>query len=293
MILHPRLLFSPILLRSLLAIVDEGGFSRAAKRLSMQQSTVSQHLMRLEEQLGTKLIERHASRVIFTPAGQRIEQSAREILSLYARLANEVGGRELEGQVRIGSPEEFAVFRLPNILSAFRKVHPRVDLEVHVAPSTDLLEMFDSERLDVAIFERKPGDRRGTLIRHEPLYWYGSGASWPATDESLPLILYPEGSPVRDVITAACADNGRAWRATGSSASYLGMRAAVLAGAGITAFGASSKPVTVETAPAAIGLPRLPGIELALEAHSTDATAAELVDAILSAERHERPPLQS
>jgi len=285
MIVHSRLLFHPILLRSLVAVVDEGGFSRAARRLSMQQSTVSQHVSRLEEQLGVQLLDRRQARIGFTEAGLMVEQSVRDILSTYERLGNQLTGRELHGQVRIGSPEEFAVFRLPRILTAFRNVHPKVEIEVHVAPSEDLLEMFDGDRLDVAIFERRPGEARGSLIRQEALRWYGTRSNWPSSAETLPLVLYPEGSPVRDVVISACRATGRSWRPAGSSASYLGLRAAVLAGAGITALGASSMPVSIELAPSSIDLPLLPAIELAMDLRDQDPTTVALAEAILAAER--------
>lgn len=51
-------MFDPLLLRSFVAIVEEGGFTRAAKRLHLTQSAVSGHLRRLEEEIGKPLLLR-------------------------------------------------------------------------------------------------------------------------------------------------------------------------------------------------------------------------------------------
>ena len=71
----------------------------------------------------------------------------------------------------------------------------------------------------------------------------------------------------------------------GGSASYLAVRAAVLAGIGLTAFGESSNPLTIAAAPAAVELPALTPIELVLEVANPIPPVTELADAILAAER--------
>lgn len=286
MITDSRTLFHPMLLRSLIAVVDEGSFTKAGKKLALQQSTVSQHVARLEDHLGTALLDRSVAKIRFTPAGQSIEQVAREILSSYLRLEHRLSGPELLGRIRLGSPEEFAVFRLPRILTDFRRLHTRVDFEVHMAPSRELFSMLDAGALDIAVAERRKGETRGDLIRSERLIWYGNGEAWPAPVDELSLVLYPPTSPVHGAVTEACDRAGRKWRAGGTSASYLGIRAAVLAGIGITAFGESSMPISIAKAPSSVGLPPLPSVELVLEVADPRSPVTELAAAILEAERN-------
>lgn len=285
MILDSRTLFHPMLLRSLIAVVDEGSFTKAGKKLSLRQSTISQHVARLEDHLGVALLDRSAARIRFTPSGQSIEQIARDILAGFLRLEHRVSRPELLGRIRLGSPEEFAVFRLPRILAGFRRLHTRVDLEVHIAPSDELLAMLDEGSLDIAVAERRAGESRGELIRSERLIWFGNGDSWPAPEDELSLALYPPPSPIRDSITGACERAGRKWRAGGTSASYLGLRAAVLAGIGVTAFGESSMPVSIVEAPVSAGLPPLPPVELVLEVGDRRSPVSELAAAIFDAEK--------
>ena len=285
MITDSRTLFHPVLLRSLLAVADEASFTRAARRLALQQSTVSQHVARLEEHLGSPLLDRTRSRIVLTEQGRAIEQVARDILAGFQRLEHRLAGPELKGRIRLGSPEEFAVFRLPRILTGFRRLHREVELEVHVAPSQELFAMIDASLLDLTVAERPQGERRGELIRTERLTWFGNGEVWPGPDDPLPLVLYSAPSPVRDLVVDACEAAGRTWRMAGGSASYLALRAAVLAGIGLTAFGESSNPLTVVAAPASAALPPLPPIELVLEVANPLPPVLELADAIVETER--------
>lgn len=286
MISDSRTLFHPVLLRSLLAVADQGAFTRAARQLSLRQSTVSQHVARLEAHLGTQLLDRTRARIALTERGRAIEPVAREILASYQQLEQRLSGPELSGRIRLGSPEEFAVFRLPRILTHFRRLHMRVELEVHVAPSAELFAMVDAGALDLTIAERRVGESRGELIRQEELVWYGNGEGWPAPTDPVPLVLSPSPSPVREILIEACETAGRNWKVSGGSASYLALRAAVLAGIGFTAFGESSNPVTVSPAPASANMPALQPIELVLDVANPQAPVMELAETILDAERN-------
>lgn len=293
MIVDSRTLFHPLLLRSLLAVADAGSFTRGARQLSLQQSTVSQHIARLEEQLGAALLDRTRSRISLNDQGRAIESVARDILASYQRLENRLSGPELTGRIRLGSPEEFAVFRLAPILTNFRRLHHKVELEVHVASSAELFAMMDAGSLDLTVAERRSGERRGELIRLERLVWFGNGEHWPAPDEPIPLVTYPPSSPVREVLTDGCRAAGRNVRMTGGSASYLALRAAVLAGVGLTAFGESSRPVTIVPAPQSAGLPLLPPIELVLEVANPQPPVAELAQAIMDSEGCANPATEA
>lgn len=76
-------MFDPLLLRSFVAVVDCANFTRAAQRLHLTQSTVSQQIRRLEDSLGCKLLDREQRRVMATPEGERLLVYARRILALH------------------------------------------------------------------------------------------------------------------------------------------------------------------------------------------------------------------
>src|SRR3954469_21186396 len=103
------------LLRSFVSVVDAGGFTRAGERVHRTQSTVSQQIKRLEEDVGQVLLLRDGKDVRPTEAGERLLSYARRLLSL-AEEARDVMRDEGEGAIRLGIPEDFAAYRLAKLL---------------------------------------------------------------------------------------------------------------------------------------------------------------------------------
>src|SRR5260370_24722938 len=116
------------LVRSLVSVVDAGGFTRAGERVHRTQSTVSQQIKRLEEDVGQPLLNRNGKDVTPTEAGERLLSYARRLLSLAEEARDVMTRPGSEGAVRAGGPEDFAAHRrggLPG--GAFRAPpHPRV-----------------------------------------------------------------------------------------------------------------------------------------------------------------------
>lgn len=75
-------MLDPVLLRSFVTVVDTGNFTRASEHLHLTQSTVSQHVIRLEENLGCRLLDRGQRHVLPTEEGERLLGYARSILRL-------------------------------------------------------------------------------------------------------------------------------------------------------------------------------------------------------------------
>src|SRR6202011_2623882 len=105
-------MFDLELLRSFVSVVDSGGFTRAGERVHRTQSTVSQQIKRLEEDVGQPLLNRTAKDVTPTQAGERLLSYARRLLSLAEEARDVVPRPGHEGAVRLGVPEDFAAYRL-------------------------------------------------------------------------------------------------------------------------------------------------------------------------------------
>ena len=90
-------------LRSFMAIVDTGSFTRAAERVHKTQSAVSMHIRRLEEQLGRPLFVKNGRGVRLSGDGDRLVDFAREMLRIEATALMHVGQKGLEGSVRLES----------------------------------------------------------------------------------------------------------------------------------------------------------------------------------------------
>ena len=105
------------LLRSFVSVVDTGGFTRAGERVHRTQSTVSQQIRRLEDTLGYPLLHRTGKQATPTEQGERLVSYARRILALEQEALDVVARPGSEGVLRLGMPEDFAAYRLTELLS--------------------------------------------------------------------------------------------------------------------------------------------------------------------------------
>lgn len=127
------------LLRTFVTIADIGNFTRAAERLGRTQSTISLQLKRLEDELGHRLFERNARNVRLTSDGELLLTYARTILRINDEAVSRITEPDLEGLVRLGTPEDFATSYLPAVLSRFARAHPRIALDVRCDLTLNLL----------------------------------------------------------------------------------------------------------------------------------------------------------
>src|SRR5258708_24270122 len=118
-------MFDLELLRSFVSVVDSGGFTRAGERVHRTQSTVSQQIKRLEDDVGQPLLNRTGKDVTPTEAGERLLSYARRLLSLAEEARDVVTRPGHEGAVRLGVPQGFAAYRPAKLLAARFPSHPR------------------------------------------------------------------------------------------------------------------------------------------------------------------------
>ena len=108
-------------LRSFLAIVDTGSFTRAAERVHKTQSAVSMHVRRLEEQLGCALFVKQGRGVRLTAEGESLIDFARRIVHIEAGAVAALSRKGLRGAVRLGIPDDYAETYLAEILGRFTR----------------------------------------------------------------------------------------------------------------------------------------------------------------------------
>lgn len=142
---------SPQLLRHFLAVSRAGSLSGAAQQLHCVPSNVSARLRQLEAQLGAVLFQRQAQRLCLTPAGQRLLPHAEQLEQLCLTAWRSVQEDAWVGELRLGSMETTAAVRLPEVLAAFHRDAPRVDLSLLTGTSQHLLGEVLAGRLDAAL----------------------------------------------------------------------------------------------------------------------------------------------
>ncbi|MFE0652706.1 LysR family transcriptional regulator [Streptomyces sp. NPDC059534] len=203
-------------LRYFVAVADEGGFGRAAERLGIVQSAVSQQIRRLERELGVTLFERSTRRVRLSGAGERLLPEARGVLAAAdraRRVAADIASGA-EGLLRLGTVQGPGdrIFRLLDELAA---TAPRLHVRLRRLPLADRLAAVRAGELDAALVRAVPAapDLELFPVWTDPLY-AALPAGHPLAAEPrpdlarlarLPLRLAPreDNPPFHDLITDA------------------------------------------------------------------------------------------
>jgi DNA-binding transcriptional LysR family regulator len=254
----------PQLLRTFLAVEQTGSFTRAAARLGIQQPTVSQHIRRLEQQVGRTLVLRDTHSVSLTSDGEAMTGFARNVLSACDQAAAYFTGSRPRGRLRIGISDDLALTRLPRILYEFRQDNPLVDFDLTVDQSGLLHQRLEGNKLDVFIGKRPSGEQRGQLVKRERLVWVGIPSTKLDLTRPLPLVIYPAPSLSRTEMRRALNRAGMPFRSVCLCRGVNGLIGAVAAGIGISALAASLVPAQLTALGPAHRLPELGTIDLVL-----------------------------
>ena len=141
-------------LEYMVAVADEGQFTRAADRCGVAQSALSSSVRSLERELGSPLFARTTRRVSLTEAGRAFAVEARRVLAgarSARQVVEEVRGLH-RGTLSVGTIPSAAVwFDAPRLLGAFCRAHPGIDLTTVAGPAPTLLDQVASGALDVAV----------------------------------------------------------------------------------------------------------------------------------------------
>ena len=253
-------------LRTFMAIVDNGGFTRAAERVGRTQSTVSLQIKKLEDTLGRRVFAREPRRELtLTADGEILLNYARQMLRLSDEALSRLTEPDVAGRVRLGTPEDFATVHLPDVLARFARAHPRVALEVNCDFTVNLLDGFSKGQYDLVLFKREPqGPGGGIGVWREVLVWTAATRLVLDPDEPLPLVLAPAPDVYRRRALATLDAAKRPWRIAYTSPSLAGLQAAVKAGLGVTVLPREMVPPGFVLLGPEQGLPHLPDAEIAL-----------------------------
>ena len=139
-------------LRYLVAVADEGGFTRAAESVHIAQPAVSQQIRRLEQELGLALVERTTRRVTLTEAGELLVGRARRMLAELEAAESELQALRgvYTGHVTIGAMHTMGPVDLSLALALFRERHPAVRFTVREQSSEEMAEMLRVDELELA-----------------------------------------------------------------------------------------------------------------------------------------------
>ncbi|WP_353303718.1 LysR family transcriptional regulator [Sessilibacter corallicola] len=185
-------------LQTFLAVIDEGGVQAASKSLHTVQSNVTSRIKRLEQELGTELFYRSGRRLELSRSGRELAKHARELLQMHKHAHQAVQqSNSLTGELRIGTMETFASFRLPSALKALRSQHNGIKLRVETNTSEHLIEKLLQHKLDCVFiggqFDHE--DLIATQVLIEELVLVRAAAD---DNPDTPLMLFREGCAYRN-----------------------------------------------------------------------------------------------
>lgn len=252
------------LLRTFLSVADSGGFTRAGGRVNRTQSTISQHIRKLEEQLGCRLLDRNAHGVALTAEGERFLGYARRILTLTDEAMGVFTLPRVE-TVRVGVTEDFAVEDLPALLMTVQETMPDVLLEMRTDLSVVLEAQLDQGSLDVALFKSLAPPSRVAGVYTDWLQWVGPQHRRPEDEPVFPLVAFRQGCIYRSHAVQVLEEQGRRWRVAYSSDNINGVIAAIRAGFGVGVLSGSALPADLRPLAEGSGLPCLPTAHLVLQ----------------------------
>lgn len=282
------MIFETAQLRTLVAIVETGSFTKAAAMVNLTQPAVSLHIKRLEDQLMRKIFERDGRRVALTADGEVLVGFARRILALHSEAESAFDGMEIAGRVRLGAPEYFDSKVLALLLAHFAQRHPGVELEVKIAIGPEVRVAFEDGDLDVAILNCEVGNTDSPLLGYDNRIWVASNDFNLVPDKPIPLVLFNNTCEWRKLATQLLDQNEISWTAVLSSSGVTGLVAGIEAGLGISVLPEKGLPTSMREVGERYRLPVLPPFEYRLfESRLATAAARRLSFAIRDVFGHE------
>lgn len=203
-------------LRYIVALAQEGNFSRAAERCSVSQPTLSVAIARLEDELGVQLFERGKGFVSPSDVGKRVVEQAQLALSEAEKVRQiaQCGRDQLAGPLRLGVIHTIGPYLLPQLIHSLKRVAPDMPLAIEETMTANLADMLRDNEVDVAIIAL-PFIQTGVLTR--PLYDEAfkvivpRGHAWENMPHISPeevagdeVLLLKAGNCFRDQVLGAC-----------------------------------------------------------------------------------------
>jgi len=260
-------------LQVFIAIADTGSFSKGGEAVSLAQSTASQHIRVLEDELGARLFDRSVSRVTLTEAGRLFYEHAARICGQCGEAI--VAVRRFQGleqaSLRVGASTIPAACLIPDLLGSFTAAQPGVRLEVVQGDTREVIRLLQDETVELAVvggrfdadticYEEVGAER--IVLAALPGRFTGPMVTIQQLLE-IPLLMREPGSGTRLAVDGALQKGGldlNSLRVVAQLGSSEALRRAVLSGAGCAFL--SSLAVGRELADGTLTVVDIAGIEI-------------------------------
>lgn len=138
-----------------LAVAENLSFSKAAEELFISQPAVTKHIKELESKLNSTLFERKGNRIYLTKAGKVNYEFLKKIKQQYEELEFELGrlNNTFKGTLHIGASSTISQYVIPEVIAAFYKRYPNIDLHLYSGNSVDMQKKLLADEVDIALVE--------------------------------------------------------------------------------------------------------------------------------------------
>ena len=232
-------------LRVLDAIARHGSFTRAGEELHMAQPTVSVHMKKLTETIGVPLVQPVGKKVQLTAVGEEVRATCIRIFEAFSDLHESIADLHglRSGRLRIGTTTAGECL-MPQLLAAFVRKHPAIEVSVHVSSRQALVERLDDNADDLYLFANPPTD--DSLAVHpvlpNPLVAIGPATHPLAREKSVaferfahePLLMRERGSGTRLAVERLFAEHHLRPHTKMELGSNETIREAIVAGLGVS-----------------------------------------------------------
>jgi DNA-binding transcriptional LysR family regulator len=265
-------------LRTFLAVIDLGSFTKAGQLLGRTQPAISLQIRKLEELVGKTLMDTSGRNIVLTRDGESLARYARQLLVMNDEIVARLQRKESTGNLRVGLPNDYAVAFFQKALTIFSKQHPDVELAIHCDTSELLLSMFNKDELDIAVamFDGTPPAGLIYTWAERPI-WAAGGNLDPEAKSPVPIVAHPEGCHYRDRMVRSLDQIGKPWRVTFCSPGINGLQLAVQSGFGVTALTRKTLMRGMRVLTESDGFPPLPDIHVGMFFKNTGASTAALL----------------
>lgn len=193
-------------------VAETKSFSKTSEIIHLTQPAVSLQVQALEEIYETKLFDRTSNLITLTEAGEILYKYAKDILSLYAEASKEIGKITglLKGSIKIGASTTIGNYLLPNIISDFKKIRVKVNINVLIGNTRRIVDLLNSGIIDIGLVEGETSKQKMKIepfVEDELVFIVPPAHPWTkkkvisildVTKE--PFILREEGSGTRQMI---------------------------------------------------------------------------------------------
>lgn len=265
-------------LRTFLAVIDLGSFTKAGQLLGRTQPAISLQIRKLEDLVGMTLMDTSGRNIVLTREGESLARYARQLLVMNDEIVARLQRKESTGSLRVGLPNDYAVAFFQKALANFWKLNQEVVLSIQCDTSEILMAMFEKDELDIAVamFDGPPPPGLIYTWAERPV-WASGGDSDAERKTPVPIVAHPEGCHYRDRMIRSLDQIGRPWRITFCSPGINGLQLAVQSGFGVTALTRRTLMRGMRVLTESDGFPPLPDIHLGMFFKNTGASTAALL----------------